>query len=247
MWGFACMSHADICKMPLKVQTKLHKISDLCNLICMPKPAAAVKSLPPNVKESLEILGHHLRLGRKRRSESLRSWALRMDTSVPTLSAMEKGDPRVSMGVYATALWLVGRDESLRDLANPEDEALASARELSEVPHDNLQTMTRARKREAALFAFLAEQAMAPDEKRLLSHDFDEVTRENLGFLVLLLAITFEDHVSLEAITKLNRVAAQLLGPQLNNKDYGRWLRSGQVDVGRLTAYMEQVLISTQN
>lgn len=213
----------------------------------MPKPAAAVESLPPHVKESLEILGHHLHLGRKRRSESLRSWALRMDTSVPTLSAMEKGDPRVSMGVYATALWLVGRDDALRDLASPVNEARASAQGLSAAPHDNLRPMTRASKREAALFAFLAEQAMAPNEERLLSHDFDEVTRENLGFLVLLLAITVERHVSLEAITKLNRLAAQLLGPQLNNKDYGRWLRSGQVDVVRLTSYMEQVLTSTQN
>lgn len=212
----------------------------------MPKPAAAVHSLPGPVKESLEILGHHLRLGRKRRGESLRAWALRMDTSVPTLSAMEKGDPRVSMGVYATALWLVGRDGALRDLANPENEAGALAQEISAIPHDTLRVMTHARKREAALFAFLAEQAKAPDEARLLSHDFDEATRENLGFLVLLLAITVERHVSLEAITKLNRVAAQLLGPQLNNEDYGRWLRSGQVNAGRLASYMEQVFADSR-
>jgi hypothetical protein len=43
---------------------------------------------------------------------------------------MEKGDPRVSMGVYATALWLMGRDEALRDLAAPENDTQALAKEM---------------------------------------------------------------------------------------------------------------------
>ncbi|MBA4341644.1 MAG: DNA-binding protein [Methylibium sp.] len=96
----------------------------------MPKAAGSVDSLPSSVQVSLEVLGNHLRLGRKRRKESLRSWALRMDVSVPTLSAMEKGDPRVSMGVYATALWLMGRDHALRELAAPENDAQALAQEM---------------------------------------------------------------------------------------------------------------------
>lgn len=145
----------------------------------MPKPAAAVESLPHPAKESLEILGHHLRLGRKRRGESLRSWALRMNTSVPTLAAMEKGDPRVSMGVYATALWLLELDSALRHLAAPENDVQALVQEISAIPHDHQRTMTSARKREAALFAFLAEQAIDPDEERLLSPALDGVASEN--------------------------------------------------------------------
>jgi hypothetical protein len=96
----------------------------------MPKAAVSVSSLPGPVQVSLEILGGHLRLGRKRRKESLRSWAVRMDVSVPTLVAMEKGDPRVSLGVYATALWLLGRDGALRELAAPEHDAQALAQEI---------------------------------------------------------------------------------------------------------------------
>ena len=96
----------------------------------MPKSSQAVDSLPSSVMHSLGILGEHLRLARKRRKESLRSWALRMNVSVPTLTAMEKGDPRVGMGVYATALWLMGRDEALRDLAAPENDAQALAKEM---------------------------------------------------------------------------------------------------------------------
>ena len=96
----------------------------------MPKAANSVASLPSSVQVSLEVLGNHLRLGRKRRKESLRSWALRMDVSVPTLTAMETGDPRVSMGVYATALWLMGRDDALRELAAPESDSQALAQEM---------------------------------------------------------------------------------------------------------------------
>lgn len=96
----------------------------------MPKSAESVNSLPGSVQVSLQMLGEHLRLGRKRRNESLRAWALRMQVSVPTLAAMEKGDPRVSMGVYATALWLVGRDDALRSLADPQSDTQALAQEL---------------------------------------------------------------------------------------------------------------------
>ena len=96
----------------------------------MSKSAQSIASLPGSVLVSLELLGEHLRLGRKRRKESLRAWSLRMDVSVPTLTAMERGDPRVSMGVYATALWLMGRDDGLRTLAAPENDAQALAQEL---------------------------------------------------------------------------------------------------------------------
>lgn len=96
----------------------------------MPKTAHAVVSLPSSVQVSLEVLGEHLRLGRKRRMEPLRSWAIRINVSVPTLRGMESGDPRVSIGVYATALWLMGRDESLRGLAAPEHDVQALAKEM---------------------------------------------------------------------------------------------------------------------
>ena len=96
----------------------------------MPKSAESVNSLPASVQVSLEVLGEHLRLGRKRRQESLRAWALRINVSLPTLVAMERGDPRVSMGVYATALWLMGRDEALRTLAEPQSDTQALAQEI---------------------------------------------------------------------------------------------------------------------
>lgn len=48
------------------------------------------------------------------------SWASRLGVSVPTLMRLEAGEPGVGMGIYATALWLIGRDGALAELASPE-------------------------------------------------------------------------------------------------------------------------------
>lgn len=86
----------------------------------MPKRAAALSKLPPQTLRALETLGSHLAVARIRRKESLATRAKRVGVSVPTLMRMEAGDPAVSMGIYATALWLIGRDGELAVIAAPE-------------------------------------------------------------------------------------------------------------------------------
>jgi DNA-binding XRE family transcriptional regulator len=86
----------------------------------MSKRSLAINSMPPAVGSQLRALGEHLSVARKRRRETLKVWAQRIGISEPTLVRMEKGDPSVSVGVYATALWLVGRASALSDLAAPE-------------------------------------------------------------------------------------------------------------------------------
>jgi len=91
----------------------------------MGKSSAATKTIPANPARALQALGEHLRVARERRGESLRAWAARMDVSVPTLRRMESGDPTVGMGVYATALWLCGRDQALAEVMAPESDSAA--------------------------------------------------------------------------------------------------------------------------
>ena len=88
----------------------------------MPRTPLALKQLPPATSSALETLGAHLAVARLRRKESLVSWALRMGVSVPTLMRMESGEPGVGIGIYATALWLIGRDGALAELAAPEND-----------------------------------------------------------------------------------------------------------------------------
>jgi transcriptional regulator with XRE-family HTH domain len=76
-------------------------------------------SLPPVAASALRQLGEHLAIARKRRKESQRAWAQRIGISVPTLIRMEQGDAAVGMGVYASALWLMGRVQALPDIAAP--------------------------------------------------------------------------------------------------------------------------------
>lgn len=85
----------------------------------MSKASLALSSLPPEVLASLAALGERLALARLRRRESQKEWAARLGVSVPTLIRMERGDPSVRMGVYATALWLAGMSAELAELADP--------------------------------------------------------------------------------------------------------------------------------
>jgi len=86
----------------------------------MSKRSQAVDLMPTAVQAQLRRLGEDLAIARKRRREARKAWAQRLGVSEPTVARMEGGDPSVSMGVYATALWLVGRSQALADLAAPE-------------------------------------------------------------------------------------------------------------------------------
>ena len=86
----------------------------------MAKSSDALATLPPVAAEALRKLGENLAIARNRRKESQRTWAKRLGVSIPTLIRMEQGEPSVSVGIYATALWLLGRIQALPELAAPE-------------------------------------------------------------------------------------------------------------------------------
>jgi hypothetical protein len=75
--------------------------------------------LPAQTTDALRKLGADLAVARIRRKETQRLWSKRLGVSIPTLIRMEQGDPSVSMGVYVTALWLVGRANAVSELADP--------------------------------------------------------------------------------------------------------------------------------
>ncbi len=78
--------------------------------------------MPPSTLAALEQLGADLAIARLRRKESLKTWSKRIGVSVPTLLRLEAGEPSVSLGVLATALWLIGRDAALGVLATPKED-----------------------------------------------------------------------------------------------------------------------------
>lgn len=72
----------------------------------MPKAPMAHSTLPPIAAEALKKLGQNLKIARLRRRESRKLWAGRLGVSIPTLVRLEEGDPGISLGICATALWL---------------------------------------------------------------------------------------------------------------------------------------------
>jgi transcriptional regulator with XRE-family HTH domain len=99
----------------------------------MPKPSSAVSTLPPAASESLKRLGENLAVARMRRKESQRAWAQRLGVSVPTLIRLEQGDPGVGIGIFATALWMIGRIQALPELADPATDRGALELDVREV------------------------------------------------------------------------------------------------------------------
>lgn len=98
----------------------VYKLGVFTIFFIMPKISIALQQLPPATLSALERLGADLAVARLRRKESLASWASRLGVSVPTLMRLEAGEPGVGMGIYATALWLIGRDAAIAELASPE-------------------------------------------------------------------------------------------------------------------------------
>ena len=96
----------------------------------MPRTPLPPEALPAAASAALARLGGDLQLARKRRKESLKNWALRLGVSVPTLMKLEKGDPGVSMGAYAMALWLIQRHAELATVADPSLDMQALETEL---------------------------------------------------------------------------------------------------------------------
>ncbi len=88
----------------------------------MTKASTALTQMPPSTLAALEQLGADLAVARLRRKESLKTWPKRLGVSVPTLLRLEAGEPGVSLGVLATALWLIGRDAALGALATPKED-----------------------------------------------------------------------------------------------------------------------------
>ena len=74
--------------------------------------------LPLPVQRALKKLGRDIREARLRRRIQTTVMADRVQISRPTLWKLEQGDPRVGIGAYATALYVLGMADRLADVAD---------------------------------------------------------------------------------------------------------------------------------
>jgi hypothetical protein len=91
-------------------------------------------ALPLPARHALRKLGHDLRDARRRRRIPVAIAAQRASISRTTLVKIEKGDPGVALGIYATVLFVMGMVERLADLADPKNDAVGRQLEEEHLP-----------------------------------------------------------------------------------------------------------------
>lgn len=91
-------------------------------------------TMPIPVRRALRKLGHDIRDARRRRRIPVAIAAQRASISRTTLVKIEKGDPGVATGIYATVLFVLGMVERLADLADPKNDAVGLQLEEEQLP-----------------------------------------------------------------------------------------------------------------
>ena len=91
-------------------------------------------TLPIPVRRALKKLGADIRDARRRRRIPTAVMAERALISRMTLNKVEKGDPGVSMGIYATVLFVLGMTGRFSDMADPRHDAVGLSLEDELLP-----------------------------------------------------------------------------------------------------------------
>jgi hypothetical protein len=99
-------------------------------------------ALPIPVRRALRKLGSDIRDARRRRRIPVNTAAERASISRTTLLKVEKGEPGVAMGTYATALFVLGLIDNLADIADPKNDSVGLRLEGERLPK-RIRTGTR--------------------------------------------------------------------------------------------------------
>jgi DNA-binding XRE family transcriptional regulator len=90
--------------------------------------------LPIPVKNALRKLGRDIRDARRRRRIPAAIAAQRASIRRTTLVKIEKGDPGVAIGIYATVLFVLGMADRLADLVAPKNDTVGLQLEEEHLP-----------------------------------------------------------------------------------------------------------------
>lgn len=91
-------------------------------------------ALPQPVRRALNKLGADISVARRRRDIPTVLMSDRAFITRSTLAKVEKGDPGVSLGVYASVLFVLGMTDRVADLADPARDPLGQQLEEERLP-----------------------------------------------------------------------------------------------------------------
>ena len=98
------------------------------------KASRSQKALPSGVRSALHKLGMDVSAARRRRRIPMAIMAERAFISRTTLARVEKGDPGVSMGIYASVLFVLGMADQLGEVADAARDPLGLSLEEERLP-----------------------------------------------------------------------------------------------------------------
>jgi transcriptional regulator with XRE-family HTH domain len=111
-------------------------------------PTRSGPSLPIPVVRALHKLGSDIRDARRRRRISTATMAQRAAISRTTLAKVEKGEPGVQFGIYATVLFVLGLTSRIGELADVRHDQAGLELEEEHLPQRIRQPSNRGRKDE---------------------------------------------------------------------------------------------------
>jgi hypothetical protein len=94
----------------------------------------SAQGLPLPVSRAMRKLGHDIRDARRRRRIPVAVAAERASISKTTLLKVERGDPGVLAGTYATVLFVLGLLDKLSDVADPGRDTVGLQLEEEQLP-----------------------------------------------------------------------------------------------------------------
>ena len=99
-----------------------------------PRKSHSSLALPVPAVRAVRKLGHDIRDARRRRRIPVAILAQRASISRTTLNKLEKGDPGVSLGSYATVLFVLGMVDRIADLTDLKHDAVGLELEEEHLP-----------------------------------------------------------------------------------------------------------------
>lgn len=94
----------------------------------------AITTVPLPVRGILKKLGEDIANARKRRRIATATMAQRANISRPTLLRLEHGDAGVSLGIFATVLFVLGMQDRLADLADAANDRVGLELQAESLP-----------------------------------------------------------------------------------------------------------------
>lgn len=98
------------------------------------RSSRAIAGLPLSVRRALQDLGCDISAARRKRRLPMALMAERAFISRNTVTRVERGDPGVSLGIYATVLFVLGMADRIRDLAAPATDRVGLRLEEDRLP-----------------------------------------------------------------------------------------------------------------